>query len=340
MMGVVSMKKSRKSRRLFLLLLLLLFTGTMLGTSTYAWFTSNKAVNVSDITVNVAAKNGIQISVDGSNWKSLISTTDLVNAYKTYAAAVNQVPSEANSIQPVSTVGTILDGGFMQMFTGDVPSNDNGDYILTATQSTESNGVTGDFIAFDMFLKSEKAVDLDMTGSSGVVANNTDTGIKNASRIAFVIEGTTTTDAALSDIQALNLTAGSTDEVYIWEPNYNVHTGTGISNARDTYGITITEDEANPLAYSGVKAAIGEDDNILLGDATAAKNAAKFGVVAIDYKTKDSFAGDDVVSIFSLPAGITKVRVYMWVEGQDVDCENSASGGNINYRLQFRIHED
>lgn len=25
----------------------------------------------------------------------------------------------------------------------------------------------------------------------------------------------------------------------------------------------------------------------------------------------------------------------MWVEGQDVDCENSASGATINFDLQF-----
>jgi len=312
----------------------------MLGTSTYAWFTSNKTVSVSEITVNVAAKNGIQISVDGTNWKSIISTTDLANANKTYAGAKNQIPSESNSIQPVSTVGTILDGGLMQMFVGDVPSNADGDYILTAAASNEVNGTTGDFIAFDMFLKSDKAVNIDMTGASGVTANGSDTGIKNASRIAFIIEGSAASDASVSDIQKLALTAGSTDGVYIWEPNFNVHSGTGIANARDTYGLNISADEATAVVYDGIKAPIADTDNILLGDANATDNADKFGAVDIDYKTRDSFASNDVVSVFSLPAGITKVRVYMWVEGQDVDCENNASGGNIDYSLQFTIHEE
>jgi len=329
----------RKSRALLLLLLLLL-TGTMLGTSTYAWFTSNKTVSVSDITVNVAAKNGIQISVDGTNWKSIISTTDLMAASTTYPAAKNQIPSDGNSIQPVSTVGTILDGGLMQMFSGDVPSNADGDYILTATESTEVNGTTGDFIVFDMFLKSDQAVDLDMTGSSGVSANGNDTGIKNASRIAFIVEGSVASDASVEDIQKLALTAGSTEGVYIWEPNYNVHNGTGIANARDTYGLTITEDEENPVTYDGVKAAIADTDNVLLGNANKTNFPEKFETVGITYKTKDTFTGDEVISVFSLPAGITKVRVYMWVEGQDVDCENNASGGNIDYSLQFTIHEE
>jgi len=332
------MKNRRKSRRA-LLLLMLLVTGCMLGTSTYAWFTSNKTVGVSDITVNVASKNGIQISVDGTNWKSIISTTDLLQAKATYAKAVNQIPSESNSIQPVSTVGTILNGGLMQMFVGDVPSNEAGDYILTAKQSSEVNGTTGDFIAFDLFLKSDKAANLAMTGSSGVSAEGTDTGIKNASRVAFIVEGSTSSDAEVETIQGLNLTAGSTEGIYFWEPNYNIHSGTGIANARDTYGLAITENETNALAYDGIKAAIEETDNILLGDANSTKYTDKFSGVTIDYLTRDTFAGEDTQSIFSLPAGITKVRVYMWIEGQDVDCENNASGGNINYNLQFTIAE-
>jgi len=336
------MKKSsnkRKSRR-SLLLLLLLLTGTMLGTSTYAWFTSNKTVSVTDITVNVASKNGIQISVDGTNWKSIISTTDLLAAKTTYSGAVNQIPNESSSIQPVSTVGTVLDGGYMQMFVGDVPSNDAGDYILTSQQSTEVNGTNGDFIAFDLFLKSDKAVDIDMTGSSGVSANGTDTGIKNASRIAFLVQGNTSSDSSVETIQGLKLTAGSTEGVYFWEPNYNVHSGTGIANARDTYGLTISADEEDAITYDGVKDAISVDENILLGDANKTKNPNKFETVEIDYLTKDTFADDDVISVFSLQAGITKVRVYMWIEGQDVDCENNASGGNIDYSLQFTIHEE
>lgn len=335
-------RSSRKKSRRSLLLLLLLLTGTMLGTSTYAWFTSNKTVSVTDITVNVAAKNGIQISVDGTNWKSIISTTDLMAAKATYSAAVNQIPSDSNAIQPVSTIGTVVDGGFMEMFVGDVPSNEDGNYILTALNSKEVNGNTGDFIAFDIFLKSDKAVDLDMTGSSGVRAseNAADTGIKNASRIAFLIQGNTTSDDTVSNIQGMKLTAGSTEEVYLWEPNYNVHNGTGIANARDTYGINITSNETSAVAYDGVKAEIPAEMNVLLGDANKTQYADKFETVSIDYLTRDTFSGEDTIRIFSLNAGITKVRVYMWVEGQDVDCENNASGGTIDYNLQFTIHEE
>ena len=38
---------------------------------------------------------------------------------------------------------------------------------------------------------------------------------------------------------------------------------------------------------------------------------------------------------FDLAAGVTKMRIYMWIEGQDIDCENNATGSDISYNLQF-----
>ena len=60
-----------------------------------------------------------------------------------------------------------------------------------------------------------------------------------------------------------------------------------------------------------------------------------FQRVNIDYYTKNNF--DNNVQIFSINSGITKIKVYMWIEGQDVDCENSASGANITFDLQFSL---
>ena len=51
----------------------------------------------------------------------------------------------------------------------------------------------------------------------------------------------------------------------------------------------------------------------------------------IDYKT--NFTNN--VEMFSINQGITKLRIYMWLEGQDVDCENDASVGSISLNLQF-----
>ena len=47
--------------------------------------------------------------------------------------------------------------------------------------------------------------------------------------------------------------------------------------------------------------------------------------------------GTAAKDIFTLSAGITKIRMYMWIEGQDVDCENTASGTDISFNVQFTV---
>ena len=76
---------------------------------------------------------------------------------------------------------------------------------------------------------------------------------------------------------------------------------------------------------------------MLLGEATAAKHSSLFKAVTPNYTTVAGFS--QYKQIFSLSAGITKVRIYMWVEGQDVDCENSASGGSITFDLKISTED-
>ena len=39
----------------------------------------------------------------------------------------------------------------------------------------------------------------------------------------------------------------------------------------------------------------------------------------------------------ALSSGVTKFRIYMWIEGQDVDCENYAANSDIEYNLSFSL---
>ena len=348
-------KKSHKKRAI-LLLLLLLITGFLLTTSTYAWFTSNTTVSVNDIQVNVATQNGIQLSVDGINWKSILSTTDLQGAYNTYAAATNQIPS---SLEPVSTAMD-LENDYLKMFYGVVDTNAGGDYILTATDvSTVLDnhntadgtpaGTTGKFVMFDLFFKLDGTAGTDtniyMTSSSGIKAVGNDSGIKNASRVAFINLGKLTSDKTSAEVQAIT---GGTDK-YLWEPNYDAHTATGVNNAVQVYKMSADSIKAgtdnNRVTYDGINSTISSDEDVKLGEAnsTHATSGSKFTAVTPAYTTKESFSADDSSEsqqIFDLTAGyITKVRVYFWIEGQDVDCENGASGGNIVLNLQFTTNK-
>lgn len=315
----MSKKSKRKTTSFKSAVLLLLLMAILLITSSYAWFTANQTVTVSTLTVNVASSNGLQISTNAATWKTVISNEDITT--NAYSANTNQVPT---IMVPVSTVGeTDSATGFMKMYKGSVEADaTTGNFMLTATQSTETATTTsGDFIAFDLFLKVDTESPIYLTSASNVTANGTDSGLKNASRVAFVIEGNVPTGSDATGLKAAS-------DVYIWEPNYDSHNAAGIANANDPYGLTVADSDSQKVAYYGIKQAFST--GVELSDTT---NCSLVTPALYTKATTEAPAK----SLFTLKAGITKVRVYMWVEGQDVDCENTASGANINFDLQFSL---
>lgn len=324
-------KQNRRRKKLFLAILMILFTGVLLTTSTYAWFTANKTVTVNQIDVTVAATNGLQISVDAATWKPTITNDDIIKAASatSYTAAVNQIPSGDSS--PVSTIGAVdTNTGYLQMYSGAIES-DGANYILTAARETETAGTEGKFVAFDLFFKTTEDTAIYLTNASNVLYSSGPKGLENAARVAFVVEGTVDAGAAAADAQKLK--AGS--DVIIWEPNADVHTPTGVANAINTYGLTATQTSPTNLGYYGVKAPIQASYKVALDS----KDTNYFASVTPDIITPAAY--DEETSFkkaFDLKAGITKIRFYMWIEGQDVDCENDASGGSISYNLQFSMN--
>ena len=336
-------EKSKRKTNLKSSIIVLLLVAILLIASSYAWFTSNQTVTISSLDVSVQTKGGLQISVDGTNWKSIVQNEDLKNAINSYASSTNQLPAE---LEPVSTVGTTdADTGFMNMYYGSVVTDEKGDYLLTAAKDTETSGTEGKFIAFDLFFKVEKDTDVYLSTDSNVITQEgkTDRGLQNAARVAFIDEGNTAQGSSIATIQGLK----GAINTYIWEPNYNVHTAAAVGNAYDTYDITTTETSTTALPYDGIKAVFdatydnGNDENgdplpkgvKLLRKSNAASYADLFATVSPTHKTVKDFEKN--LALFTLTQGITKMRVYMWIEGQDVDCENNASGTDISFNLQI-----
>ena len=310
-------EEEKDKRRIFYLLILLAFTSLMLSTSTYAWFTTNRIVTVGNIDVKVQTEGSLEISADGTDWKALVDYNNIISVHDTnYRTSINQLPSY---IKPVSTTGNLDPNGLMQMYLG-VISNDE-----------EENGeeTTGNYITFDIFLRTTSTKDLYLTNESKIFYNGTSTGTENATRVAFIVEGNTPTGTSLDTIQSLS--TQNTNNVYIWEPNYDTHTPNGIANARSVYGITTTETNGQPLAYDGIKTTFTEP--VELSKATSTIYPNYFETVNPKIKTTKNYT--EFQPLFTLIEGITKVRVYMWLEGQDVDCENNASIGNLTLALQF-----
>lgn len=361
------MKKRTKAKKQKLnnLLVLLVLAAVLLIMSTYAWFTANRTVNIEAIDVRVATSSGLQISADGLEWKTILTRKDLEDAHTTYAAAVNQMP---DNMAPVSTTLDVA-GNRMKMFYGNVtaeldPESANyGEYVLRSVAQTDTPSETvvadtgeyakGYYVAFDIFLKSGNTEEnLYMSGSAVeqkkgednsfvAVSEENKKGIENAARIAL-IPGENTTSEDKDTIQGLK-TEGIAGKALMWEPNSDAHTTHGVENATTLgWGGSLSAGVRNPYVdYDGVMSEFSTP--VLLKDATAAKDATKFSPVVPTWKTeKGAVVNNAMPKSYdgnALLSGVTKYRIYMWVEGQDVDCENFASGTYLQYDLSFSLDE-
>lgn len=352
--------KKEKKRSLRAILLILLIVAVILIGSTYAWFISNNTAKVSTLNVKIETVEGLQISVDASNWKSTITNEDILGAGATYSGAVNQLPS---ILKPVSSAGAgYITNSKQDMYTVNAMdttstnADDVGRKVIVAEKATDVMGETGQYITFDVFLnlQSGSAKDLYLTRSSGVKwdeerakndndsAYQKDKGLQNATRISFlVMKNGESTDEKTA--QGWTYSEG-TSQFILWEPNADQHTTAAIENAAGEkpydvphYDRTDLEGATKkvPLPYSGVKANTVQGDNVFFYNASSVNYASKLGTVTPNIATN---AGNtERKKLMTLKPGYTKMRIYMWLEGQDVDCFTGASGTYLNFDLQFQV---
>lgn len=168
-----------------------------------------------------------------------------------------------------------------------------------------------------------------LTTASNIITKEgaADKGLQNAARVAFIDEGNIADVGDSTGAQALK---GGTTSI-IWEPNYDVHTAAGVANAKEIYGLDTTTTGATQLSYQGIKAEFADTEGVTLKNTNTFSQY--FQTVTPTISTVKDF--DTQQTLLNLKAGITKVRIYMWVEGQDVDCENNASGTDISFNVQI-----
>lgn len=337
-------KKGKRKNDLRSSIILLLILLLLLITSTYAWFTANQTVKISSIDVYIEAQNGLQISTNASTWKSIIENTDITT--NAYSGNKNQLPT---TIEPVSTIGQVdASTGRMKMFYGTVTANKGtGIYELTAKEELyegakdESEGSNDEgvrrYVAFDVFLKVDAETKIQLGEGSSVIMTdregNSDKGIKEASRVAFCVLGKADAGTAADEITPI--VGGTTS--YIWEPNANLHTAAAKEHAANNYqvGDLLTDGSDDAIPYYGIKQAITTAVPIANTNGGDTTNFAAVTTIPTDGDEDGVIVGTQ--ELLTLQPGISKVRVYMWIEGQDFDCENTASGTYISYNLQLEV---
>ena len=331
----MSRRSRRSKRKLNSLFMMVLLTGMLLLSSTYAWFSANKEVELNGINAKVVAAEGLQISLDGETWSSKITLNST-----TLGNAADNNYTWPDALVPVSTTGTTSSGN-MDMLYGNVSAD-----------GTELNGVgqevdstTTKYIVFDLYFKNSSSrtgegtdVDvLQLNNGTSVAINATDgktgTGLENCVRSAVVLYGGK--ESMTAEGSTIRAIAAGTPKVCIWEPNYNKHINEVVNNDSrisdaSTVFTTIGLLPAASGTVSDIKSATVPENSTTLALQKTLQTDAKLTVAT----EMSNLGGSDKLTL--APNSVMKARVYIWLEGQDPDCIDTASTGkSIDIVLGF-----
>lgn len=373
-------KKNQRKSELNAMFFIILIAAVMFIISTYAWFSTQKNVSITNLRGTVEVAEGLEISLDAEKWYNGITLGEedgqLSITKNAYQGHHNISPSE---MLPVSTLGLVGSNDTdLKMLRGNVTNSKELSKIVETKENIESatDSQFPGYFAFDIFLKNnskqssgDDILQLNYDSSLEIMdASKTATGLQNTARIAFCkYAGTSEVDASQADI--LKETAGVgvgapkayISDVAIWEPNADDHVDYIVkNNNKITWSISDASAYATKTLDDGTRgfdtttkmptyalktSAAGQTINdIYMWNETEANLARQYTLQTTktsttDYTIKEGVqnlvkATDGTTAFGIAPNKITRIRVYLWLEGQDVDCINYAShGGGVKVNI-------
>ena len=252
--------KSEMNAMFFIILIALV----MFIISTYAWFSTQKNVSITNLTGTVEVAEGLEISLDAENWSNGIVLGEedgqLSIIDNAYSGHHNISPSE---MLPVSTLGLVAGGQTdLKMLRGKITNSKELSDIksMIETETVPSKSTYPGYFAFDVFLKNssksegqDDVLQLNYDSSLEILeAEKTATGLQNTARIAFA-KYNGTSDVMADQETILKETAGigvnastpNITDVAIWEPNSSDHVEYIVQNNNK-----ITWSESDSTAYA------------------------------------------------------------------------------------------
>ena len=324
-----------------LTILVILLLGILLIFSTYAWFSTNLNVKIKTFKMVISKNSDLSISFDGVNFAHSLEinkNTILDELKELYPNHTNQwagngfIPVSSSGIPTNNTPKFNIYETSGVMYTRRDRERLNG-FLRTRLAKEEKPREYNTYLAFDVFIKNDTGSPVadnlylqDSTIIQAVDENISEEmlGLVNSFRIGFVRIGSVGLNASVDEIQ--NVTCNSQCEQIIFEPNSKNHTALSIDRAKK-YNVELVDGIKYPTyAYKAAGGPIYVKDS--LPGASLDPNFFTF------QETRDE--NDFDRSIFQIPNGITKARIYIWIEGQDVDSlETDSEGAEVEIGIDF-----
>lgn len=327
-------------RNIYITLFAILMFAILLITSTYAWFSTTLNVKIRTFNMVVVRNEGLSISDNGIDFGSYLDISQQRLYYdlgETYPNNLTMWPS--NGLVPVSTNGprnkntAIFDvyttNGVLYPNLWDRTEG----RVRTKLYAQDKPKKYSYFLAFDVFFKNDSgspvADNLYFDLGTGIIPPEDITeqmqGLVNSVRFAIVKLGSLPMDATPEEIQ--NIQCNNDCEAIIYEPFSTNHTEMSINNAKK-YNIDLVDGETFPT-YANVK----EVNNMSLFNTIS-------GSSTLDHESfklqKTIYEEDFNEPLFEIPDGYTKARIYVWIEGQDIDSiETHSEGTDLDLTINF-----
>lgn len=380
-------KKNKRKSEMNAMFFIILLAAVMFIISTYAWFSTQKNVSITNLQGAVEVAEGLEISLDALNWSNgiVLGTEDgqLSIIDDAYSGHSNLSPTE---MLPVSTLG-LVSGNMtdLKMLRGKVTNSATTSLEnIDETNAAQTDPAKVDFpgyFAFDIFLKNDSKdtshddiLQLNYDSSLELLdSSKAATGLQNTARVAFAkYSGTSDTVAdqktVLKDTAGIGVGASPVyiSDVAIWEPNSNAHSDYIVENNNKikwstadasayatkllkdgktkgfdtntqlpTYAL---KDSAKGNTINDIYNWDGSETNIAKQQTLQTKVTAKASTeqgYALEDGVQNLVSASDGTTQFGIaPSKISRIRVFVWLEGQDVDCINWAShGGGIKVNI-------
>lgn len=314
------MKKTIKKRAFVSAIAMLIVSAIVLTSSTFAWFSMSKQATVDSMDLTVSSPEGIQISANASAWTANLTIDEIFNTddtttsrYDAYEGNANLYPAD---LVPVSSAFEYSDTSTGRVTFYKATLNDSGYANVSAVSQTAGNANNAGLIAFDLFFK--VANDTTVYFGTSEFKDNSASDVLTSLRLGFTPLGNVPIGSTAADAQALNtFTRGTNNIVYEVD---SMNRSADATSLGQTPGKLTTK-------YLAATSAAGQTTNGILNNTQTHTTAAKL-ITDTDNASVKSFA---------LKAGVTKMRVFLWVEGNDVDCQNSIAGAAFTAALKFTI---
>ena len=317
------MKKQLRKAMICTVAMMLVAVLTLTGV-TYAWFSESDVAEVSGLEFNVEqSEGGVYISTNGKD----------PNSFGTSIA----LSAGEDEYKPVSTAGEYTTDNRLQFFTGTLEGPYDSTVKIDSVDPTEKTGL---YIEQDIYFdNSTGASDIQIALSNGTdattiapVGEGATKNIHYATRVAIVTRGSVLAKNLFPSDEDLANGVEQLDysnepvSLQIYENNATTHVDTGI---REYKNINPEASSGGKYDYYGLKKATTTDEN-------AAGGVSRFPSGDNANFKKMTTITDPTQVIITVPAySYLKTTIYVWIEGQDADCQNEVSGQTFAANIKF-----